>query len=301
LQVGIIGAGKWGSALGFALSFGSDVCITSRTKRDIENFTTLDKVLEQEFIVISISTQHSYQYLKENFIFNGQKILVASKGIDLKSKKFLDEIYEEFIPSTHLCFLSGPSFAKEVNEKKPTALVISSKNKELANEFSLLFPEFIKTYISDDIKGAEIAGAYKNVIAIASGICDALDLGNNARAALITRGLAEMTRFGLKFGAKLETFLGLSGVGDLFLSATSELSRNYRVGFGLGSGKTLSQILEELSEVAEGVATTKAIVFLAKQKQIYTPIANEINEILQGKSIKKSLAKLLESTNKKEF
>jgi glycerol-3-phosphate dehydrogenase (NAD(P)+) len=300
-KIAVIGAGKWGSALNFALSFKNKTVITSRTKRDIANFVSLEEALKHEFLVISISTQHTHEWLKNNFVFNNQKILVASKGIDLKTKSFLDEIYENFIPKENLCYLSGPSFAKEVMEQKPTALVISSINYDLALLFSSLFPEFIKTYISDDIKGAEIAGAYKNVIAIASGICDALNLGNNARAALITRGLAEMTRFGLVFGAKTKSFLGLSGVGDLFLTATSTLSRNYRVGFGLGENKKLKQILQEINEVAEGVATTKAIVEIAKEKNIYTPIANEVNEMILGKKPQKSLKNLLKSTKKEEF
>lgn len=302
MKVGVIGAGKWGQSIQFALMQKmGDVAITSRTEREIPHFTTLDAVLGCSHIVISISTQHTYDWLKANFRFNGQKILVASKGIDLKSHRFLNEIYEEFIPKENLAFLTGPSFAKEVKESLPTALVINSVNLELASEWMEMFPEFIKTYRSDDVVGAEIAGAYKNVIAIASGVSDALSLGNNARAALITRGLAEMSRFGIHFGARMESFLGLSGVGDLFLTASSTLSRNYRVGFGLGSGKGIDAILEELGEVAEGVATAAAIVDIAGKHGIYTPIAVEVDRIINGKDVQESIRDLLVRSTPEEF
>jgi len=302
MKVGVIGAGKWGEALKFAMTQkNGDIPIASVTKRSVPGYASLEEVMRCEYIIISISTQHTYEWLKSNFVFDNQKILVASKGIDLKSHKFLNEIYEEFIPASNLAYLSGPSFAKEVKEALPTALIINSTNSELASSWMELFPAFVKTYMSDDVIGAEIAGAYKNVIAIASGVCEALNLGNNARAALITRGLAEMSRFGIHFGAKMESFLGLSGVGDLFLTATSTLSRNYRVGFGLGSGKKIDEILHELGEVAEGVPTAKAIVDIAKKEKLYTPIANEVKEIISGKDAKESLYRLLERNKKEEF
>lgn len=303
MKIGVIGAGKWGEAIHFALREQSkeEVLITSRTPRDIPGFTTLDAVLACSHIVISISTQHTYDWLKANFRFNGQKILVASKGIDLKSHRFLNEIYEEFIPKENLAYLSGPSFAKEVKASLPTALVVNAVDLDLASEWMGLFPKFIKTYRSDDIAGAEIAGAYKNVIAIAAGVCDALNLGNNARAALITRGLAEMTRFGVRFGANVESFLGLSGVGDLFLTASSTLSRNYRVGSGLGQGKNIDVILDELGEVAEGVPTASAIVAIAQEHGIYTPIATEVKAIIEGKDVRQSIQDLLVRGNEAEF
>jgi glycerol-3-phosphate dehydrogenase (NAD(P)+) len=172
-------------------------------------------------------------------------------------------------------------------------LVLNSTNKSLYDEFSLFFPLFIKTYYSNDVIGAEIAGAYKNVLAIASGICDGLKLGQNARASLISRGLVEMSRFGNYFGAKDETFIGLSGAGDLFLTASSQLSRNFRVGLGLASNKSLKTILDELGEVAEGVKTSEAIYKLSNDNNIYTPIAKEVKLILDGKNPQDSLKDLL--------
>jgi glycerol-3-phosphate dehydrogenase (NAD(P)+) len=234
-------------------------------------------------------------WLRENFIFKAQKILVVSKGIEASSGKFLNEIYENYIPHANIAFLSGPSFASEVMQSLPTALVINSTNERLAEEFSQLFPSFIKTYTSTDVVGAEILGAYKNVIAIAAGVCEGLELGKNAAAALISRGLVEMQRFGLSFGAKEESFIGLSGAGDLFLTASSTMSRNFRVGIGLAKGKSQQEILDELGEVAEGIGTTYALHEIAKQKDLYLPIAKEVYELLEGKDPHISLRDLLSS------
>jgi len=294
-SIAVIGAGKWGQALHFALSQKQEVLITSRTKKDIKNFVDLKTALACEYLIIAIPAQEIRVWLKENFVFNNQKVLVASKGIEATSAKFLNEIYEEFIPNKNIGFISGPSFAAEVINGLPAAIVINSKSKKLFKEFSSFFPEFLKTYYSKDVIGAEVAGAYKNVLAIASGICDGLKLGNNARASLISRGLVEMERFGKHFGAKKSTFLGLSGAGDLFLTASSTMSRNYRVGLGLAQGKSLDDILNELGEVAEGVKTSIAINKLSTKYSIYTPIANEVKKILEGKKPKDSLKDLLKS------
>ncbi|PLY10801.1 MAG: NAD(P)H-dependent glycerol-3-phosphate dehydrogenase [Arcobacter sp.] len=294
-SIAVIGAGKWGQALHFALSLKQEVYITSRTTKDIKNFVDLKTAMDCEYLIIAIPAQEIKKWLKENFVYNGQKILVASKGIEASSGKFLNEIYEEFVPDKHIGFISGPSFAAEVIKALPAAIVINSKSKKLYKKFSHFFPDYLKTYYSKDVIGAEIAGAYKNVLAIASGICDGLHLGNNARASLISRGLVEMERFGKEFGARKSTFLGLSGAGDLFLTASSTMSRNYRVGLGLANGKTLEEILEELGEVAEGVKTAEAIYRLSLENNIYTPIANEVKKILDGKSPIDSLKDLLKS------
>ncbi len=292
MALAVIGAGKWGEALFRAFSQKEDVVITSRHKRDIDRFVSLEEALKREYLVIAIASQTIKQFLKTINLTN-KKVLVASKGIDKDNFKFINEIYEEFLPKDNLAYIGGPSFAKEVVEYKPTALVIASTNISLAKQFSTFFPNFIKTYIDSDVIGVEIAGAYKNVIAIASGICVGLQLGENAKASLLARGLVEMERFGKVFGAREETFLGLAGAGDLFLSANSSLSRNFRVGLGLAKGKKLDTILEELGEVAEGVFTTEAIYKLSSKFAIYTPIASEVYHILNGKDIKKSLEDLL--------
>lgn len=293
-KLAVIGAGKWGEALYNAFSHVySDVLITSRTPRDIKGFVSLEEALKCEYLVISISTQEIASWLEKNFVNNNQKVLVASKGIEASSGRFLNEIYSKYVDEKNLGFISGPSFATEVKAGLPTALVINSVSKEFYDEFSHFFPSFIKTYYSDDVIGSEIAGAYKNVLAIASGICDGLKLGNNARASLISRGLVEMHRFGEYFGAKDDTFFGLSGAGDLFLSASSTMSRNYRVGLGLAEGKNIDVIVQELGEVAEGVKTAEAIYKISSEKNIYTPIANEVKFIIEGKNPKQSLKDLL--------
>ncbi len=299
--IGVIGLGKWGDALSYALSMTGDVKVWSRSVRDVKNFCALEEVMACKQLVISISSQSLTQFLSSSFKFSGQNILVASKGIESANGMFLNEIYEKFAPKENLAFLSGPSFAVEVRASLPTALVISGYSKECAESFLPFFPSFIKLYTSSDVVGAEIAGAYKNVIAIAAGVSDGLGLGSNARAALVTRGLAEMTRFGIVFGAKLETFLGLSGVGDLFLTATSEKSRNYRVGLLLAQKKTLKEILAILGETAEGVETARAVLKLAVKNGLYTPIADEVVNLLDGKEPSKSIERLLVSSKREEF
>lgn len=293
MSLAVIGAGKWGEALHFAFSKNHNALITSRNIRKINNFVDLQTALECEYLVFTIPAQVVGVWLDKNFIDKGQKILIASKGIEASSGKFLNEIFSEFISNERLSYLSGPSFASEVLKALPTAISISSKNRVLAREFATFFPDFIKTYLNDDVTGAEICGAYKNVIAIACGVCEGLRLGNNARASLIARGLVEIQRFGLHFGAKEETFLGLSGAGDLFLTASSMLSRNFRVGIEISKGKKLDMILNELGEVAEGVYTSQAINMLATERDIYTPIAREVNLLLNGKSPLQSLKDLM--------
>ncbi|MBA3026900.1 MAG: NAD(P)H-dependent glycerol-3-phosphate dehydrogenase [Sulfurimonas sp.] len=293
MSIGVIGAGKWGSALAFALSEKNEVFITSRTPRDMKNFVSLEDILKLEYLVIAIPAQQISSWLEEHFIYNGQKILVAAKGIEAKSGKFLNEIYSEYVPEENICFLSGPSFATEVMQSLPTALVVNSYNEELSKEFASFFPSFIKVYTSTDVVGAEVAGAYKNVIAIAAGVCEGLALGKNAAASLISRGLVEMQRFGLVYGAKEESFVGLSGAGDLFLTASSTMSRNFRVGLGLAAGKTQEEILKELGEVAEGIGTAYALYDIAKEKKLYLPIAREVYELLEGKSPHITLRDLL--------
>ncbi len=283
MKIAIIGAGKWGQALYHAYSQNNEVLINSRSVKDIENFVSLDEALNCEYLVMAIPAQAVRGWMEANFEDRGQKLLVAAKGIEVATGAFLNEVYGAFVEADRLAFISGPSFAAEVQKSLPTALKISSSNKQLAQTYANALPSFIKGYVDSDVVGAEVAGAYKNVIAIAGGVCDGLGLGNNARAALISRGLVEMTRFGKKFGARRRTFLSLGGAGDLFLTASSDLSRNYRVGFALAKGKSLEQIVEELGEVAEGVPTTKALYNIAKREDIYLPIANEVYKMLEGK------------------
>ena len=293
MKIGVIGAGKWGTALAFALSEKNEVYITSRTKRDIDSFVSLEEILKLDYLVIAIPAQQIGGWLEENFVYSNQKVLVAAKGIEATTGRFLNEIYAPYVPENNIAFLSGPSFAAEVIKSLPTALVINSLDDNTANEFARFFPSFIKTYTSNDIAGAEVAGAYKNVIAIAAGICEGLGLGKNAAASLISRGLVEMERLGMHFGARAETFTGLSGAGDLFLTASSTMSRNFRVGLGLAKDQSQEEILSELGEVAEGIGTAYALRKIMDKEQLYLPIAKEVYEILEGKAPHHSLRDLL--------
>lgn len=294
MKVAIIGGGAWGSALYKAFGTSSEVALVSRTNRDGYNQISLDEAFTYPYAIITVAAQSIDEWFKEYYKQSQTFLAIASKGIDAKSGRFLDDIAKEFVDPSNLSFLSGPSFAKEVSQFLPTALTIFSTNQEKSQEFAKLFPKFIKPYFSDDIVGGEIAGAYKNVIAIASGITEGLGLGNNARAALVARGLVEIDRFGCYFGGRSETFLGISGSGDLFLTASSTLSRNFRTGLGLAMGKNIESILEELGEVAEGVMSAKAIVDIARKHDLYTPIADEVLAIIEGKSPKKSVADMLD-------
>jgi len=293
-KIGVIGAGKWGEALAFAMSEKNEVIITSRTPRDWDNFKSLEEVLRCEYLIITLPAQQIALWLSENFVYSGQKVLVAAKGIEASSGRFLNEIYGEYVPEENIAFLSGPSFASEVMRSLPTALVVNSVSAETASAFANLFPSFIRTYTSKDVIGAEITGAYKNVIAIAAGICEGLSLGHNAAASLIARGLVEMERFGRAYGATQESFLGLSGAGDLFLTASSSMSRNYRVGLGLASGKSKETVCQEIGEVSEGIGTAYALHEIAVAHGIYLPIAAEVYAILEGKSPRQSLKDLIE-------
>ncbi len=292
-KIAIIGAGKWGQALYHAYSQENEVVINSRSLKDIENFVSLEEALSYEYLIMAIPAQAVRSWMEENFVDKGQNLLVAAKGIETSTGSFLNEVYGQYVNDDRLAFISGPSFAAEVQQSLPTALKISSTNLELAKFYADALPSFIKGYVDSDVVGAEVAGAYKNVIAIAGGVCDGLELGNNARAALISRGLVEMTRFGEHFGAKTETFLSLGGAGDLFLTASSQLSRNYRVGLGVSKGKSLNDILEELGEVAEGIPTTKALYLIAQKEDIYLPIADEVYKMLEGKDPLKCVQDLL--------
>jgi glycerol-3-phosphate dehydrogenase (NAD(P)+) len=281
MKLAVIGAGKWGLALEHAFSVENDVAITSHRPRKMSNFVPVEEAMEREYLVMTVPAQYVRNWMREHFRDCGQKILVAAKGIEMESGQLLNELFESFLPSDRLAFLSGPSFAAEVMESLPTALVVSSAERKLAEEFVSAFPPFIKGYADDDVVGAEVGGAYKNVIAIAGGVCDGLKLGNNARAAMVSRGLVEMARFGEHFGARRDTFLSLGGAGDLFLTASSRLSRNYRVGLGLAAGRNVREIQEELGEVAEGIATTLALNRIAAKEGLYLPIAREVYAMLE--------------------
>lgn len=293
MDIAIIGGGAWARALYAVLEPKSSVKIVSRSRHEGISQCSLQESASARFLIVAIASSALRGWLEQAKLPKDTHILAACKGIEEGSGALLSDIFEEFLPRENLAYLAGPSFAKEVREGLPCALTIHSYNSALATEMASFFPTHIRLYVDDDVIGGEVSGAYKNVIAIAGGICDGLMLGANAKASLIARGLVEMARFGEHFGARSETFLGLSGAGDLFLTSSSTLSRNYRVGIGLAEGKSLERILSELGEVAEGIKTAKAITQIAKVRKIHAPIACEVHAILEGKDPKESLRDLL--------
>ena len=259
-------------------------------------------------ILLAVPTQSLREVLtKFRDQIKGHHVLVsASKGIELKTYKLPIDIISDVLGTPfreRTVVLSGPSFAVEIMERQPTAVSIGSENRDLVGEVQEIFHSPIfRAYGVFDPTGLEVAGALKNVIAIASGACGGLGFKLNSRAALITRGLSEITRFGIKLGANPLTFKGLGGVGDLFLTASSEESRNYRVGFLLGQGKSLPTILQTLGSIAEGVATTQAAYDLAQKLGISAPITTAVYSVLYGgESIKEAVVKLISSGSKDEF
>lgn len=300
-SIAVIGGGAWGRALAYTFSQKNDVFISSRKNQSFlksyfsHKVTQIsqDDALNADFIIIAIKSEVMREWLKSVKINKNAIILVATKGIEVESGAFISEIFEQLCENKKIGYLMGPSFAKEVLEGMPCALNIHTRETNSIKEIAEIFPDYIKTYFNNDVIGGEVAGAYKNIIAIAGGISDGLNLGNNAKASMMARGLIEMARFGRYFGAIDSTFLGLSGAGDLFLSANSILSRNYRVGLGLANGEKLANILYALGEVAEGVLSTRAVVNLANKYNIYVPIARQVYEILEGKSPQKSVKELL--------
>jgi glycerol-3-phosphate dehydrogenase (NAD(P)+) len=229
-------------------------------------------------------------------------IVSVSKGIENETGKRMTEVIAEIQPGVPVAALSGPSHAEEVARGTPTAVVASSLDAGLAQLVQQTFmTERFRIYTGDDLVGVELGGALKNVIAIAAGITDGLGFGDNAKAALVTRGQAEMSRLGVALGARQETFFGLSGIGDLMVTCFSKWSRNRGVGERLGRGETLEQILASMEMVAEGVRTAKSAVALSRQTGVETPIAREVFAVLyEGKGARQAMRDLMTREAKPE-
>jgi glycerol-3-phosphate dehydrogenase (NAD(P)+) len=230
-------------------------------------------------------------------------VISATKGIETSSLALMSQVAGAVLPPHRFVVLSGPSFAKEVYQRQPTAVVAASRDPDAARAAQALFAaKYFRVYSNDDVIGTELAGALKNTIAIAAGILDGLGMGNNPRAALITRGLAEMTRLGTAMGADPRTFAGLAGMGDLILTACGALSRNRALGVELASGVTLATHQREHRSVAEGVNTARAAVGLGRRHQVELPIAEQVAAILfEGKPPRQAIGELMERTLKPEL
>ena len=331
VKFAVVGAGSWGSAMAYYLGrLGFPVRLWVREEEVLKdlfqtriNYTFLpgfefpvtvsfhknlvEAITGTSIIFIAIPSQFCRQiYCRLEEHLNRQQVIISlTKGLEQKSFKRMTEIMEEVFPPTRrprIAVLSGPSFAKEVASGHPTALVLASKDQALAREIQGTISSLkLRIYTSSDVVGVELAGAVKNVIAIAAGISVGLGYGNNSRATLITRGLVEMTRLGLVLGARKETFYGLAGLGDLVLTCTSELSRNYRVGLELSRGKSLRQILSEMKMIAEGVRNTLTVYKLAVNKKVEMPICSQVYEVLyKGKPPHKALEELMSRSLKEE-
>lgn len=306
-KISFLGAGSWGTALAIMLSkHGHEVTLWSAVKEEVDMLTTYrehkhrlpgiklpDSViitsnLEEacqgfDLIVFSVASPYvrTTAHAAAKFIPKNQKIVNVSKGIEENSLKTLCTVICEELPECDVCVLSGPSHAEEVAIEIPTTVVAGAVSKQTAVFIQEIFMnEKFRVYISSDIIGIELGGAVKNVIALAAGVCDGLGLGDNTKAALITRGMTEIARLGIAMGAKLETFCGLSGIGDLIVTCTSNHSRNHNAGFLVGQGKTMEEAMKEINQVVEGVFSAKAVYELAQKYKVSMPIVEKINEVL---------------------
>ncbi len=225
-------------------------------------------------------------------------VVCCAKGIEIASCRLMSEVMDEVLPEPNrgaTAYLSGPSFARELMKRLPTVVTVASRDEEIAQLVQQVVAcDFLRVYSTTDVVGVEVAGAVKNVMAIAAGIGDGLGFGHNARAALITRGLAEITRLGLALGAQPVTFAGLAGVGDLVLTCTGDLSRNRTVGLKLGAGMALDEIVRGMGQVAEGIGTTRAVYQLAEKLNVYMPIVEEVYRILyEGKPPRQAVVDIM--------
>lgn len=281
----VIGAGAWGSTLA-EVAERSDHHVRLWSRR---GETSLASVIQDAEILLSAVSMKGVPSIIDQVqsigIPENTIIVTATKGLDAETTRTPSQLWKEAFPHHPIVVLSGPNLAKEIRQHLPAATVMASEDETAAEAAQELFAcETFRVYINNDPIGTELGGTLKNVIAIASGVCDGLNLGTNAKAALLTRALPEMIRVGTTLGASTETFFGLSGLGDLLATCDSPLSRNYQVGFGLAEGRTLEDILEHLEGTAEGVNTTQVLIRLARKEHIAVPISAQVYRLLKGKS-----------------
>lgn len=325
-QIAIIGAGAWGTALAQSLAnSGKNVMMWALENEVVESInnqhentlylkdiplnesikatTNLDDIKNYDVYLITTPAQHVRKTL-ENMrdILKDKPFVICSKGIEVETGHFLSDVADEIIENAQVGILTGPTFASEVARGLPCAVTLAMKDKVVGEKIvSLIGSRTLRTYLTDDVVGAQIGGAIKNVIAVASGVVQGRGMGESARCALITRGLAEMSRLAKAMGARKSTLMGMCGVGDLMLTASSMQSRNFSLGFELGQGKTLEEILGDRIAVTEGVHTAKALRVMAKNNAVDMPISKAVNAFLnEGAKIEDIAEQLLDRPLRKE-
>lgn len=332
-KTAILGAGSWGSALAYLL--GGKQCPVTLWDRDpdliaaiqthgsnpkylpdvplgetVNATTSLSDALDDAaWLIVAVASDGVRGVVSEaaGHLSGQPAVISAAKGLDAETGLTMSEVIADLLgdaPYSGLAVLSGPNLAKELTRGVPTATVIASEDPQIARgaQALLMTEHSFRVYTHSDVKGVELGGALKNVLAIGAGISDGLGFGDNTKAALMTRGLMEMTQLGVAAGGKALTFLGLSGVGDLIATASSRLSRNYRVGLGLAEGKSLHDILTDLHQAAEGVPTATAAQVLSRRYGVQTPVFATINAVLhERKSPTDAVEELMSRAAKDEF
>ncbi|MDE6957172.1 MAG: NAD(P)-dependent glycerol-3-phosphate dehydrogenase [Lachnospiraceae bacterium] len=328
-NVGVIGAGSWGTALALLLhKNGHAVTVWSiveeevqmlSTKRehksklpgvkipeDMEFTTNLETAVKgKDFLVLAVPSSFTRTTAKSMcpYVTENQIIVDVAKGIEEDTLMTLSQQIKNEIPQADVAVLSGPSHAEEVGRGLPTTVVIGAKSEKTAVYLQNMFKnEVFRVYTSPDLLGMELGGSLKNVIALAAGIADGMGYGDNTKAALITRGIAEISRLGIAMGSSLESFMGLTGIGDLIVTCASVHSRNRKAGYLIGQGKTMQEAMDEVQMVVEGVYSTKAAVKLGDKYGVSLPIINKVNEVLfGGKDPKEAVNELMLRDGKQEY
>ena len=320
-RIGILGAGSWGTALAILLhDNGHDVTVWSIHEEEVETLNTTrrherklpgveipegivfttdmkETMSDKDVCVLAVPSpfiRSTCQKMKQ-YVRAGQIIVNVAKGIEENTLYTLTDIIEEELPYADACVLSGPSHAEEVSRRLPTTCVVSSRTRKTAEYLRSVFvsPVF-RVYISPDMLGIELGGALKNVIALAAGTADGLGYGDNTKAALITRGIAEIARLGIKMGGKPETFYGLTGIGDLIVTCASMHSRNRKAGYLMGQGYTMEEAKKEVQMVVEGVYSAKAALELSRKYQVEMPIVEQVNKVLfENKNAEEAVKELM--------
>ena len=326
--IGIIGTGTWGTAIAVLLNnSGHDVTLCSASGRDVEELkrtrcqknlpgVTLDSGIkvtdslkaacgEKDLLVLAVPSVYIRQTAERiaPFVRYGQVIVSAAKGIEEESLLTMTGVIAQELPNAEVCALSGPSHAEEVSRGIPTAVVVGAEDTEIAKTVQeAFFSDMFRVYTSDDVLGIELGGSLKNVIALAAGMVDGLGYGDNTKAALMTRGIAEISRLGVTMGGRETTFYGLSGIGDLIVTCTSNHSRNHNAGYLIGQGMSYEDAMKEVGQVVEGVNCAKAALALGTKYGVSLPIVEEINDVLfHGESVRDSLMDLLRRNPTEEY